>query len=78
IRQQGRACLGDAAGCVRQGGGMPWGPERSCRSGIRDSTRMKKRGCITTGSGTTRQRWGCIFLLTPLDWQETILLFTAM
>ena len=28
------------------------GIERSCRSGIRDSTRMKKRDCTTTGSGT--------------------------
>ena len=31
-----------------------------------------------TGSGTTRRVWGCIFLLTRLDWRVVILRYTDM
>ena len=31
-----------------------------------------------TSSGTTRRVWGCIFLLTRLDWRVVILRYTDM
>ena len=47
-------------------------------SGIRGSVRMRRRGCIITGSGIMIQRWDSIPRLIRLGWLVRILRFMGM
>ena len=49
--------------------------------GIQNFEKIRKDGYFyidKTASGITHRRWGCIFLLTRLDWRVVILRYTDM